>query len=116
LKPSSSPYGREPTPEAERLNQLALEYQHQLASDVRAVMATPAGRRLLWHLLSGVCGVFATTETGEERSSLLRNGARDAGLRLQHQLQQWAPAEFVLLLGENFSAALERISREERHA
>jgi len=72
----------------------------QLKADVREVMSTKAGRRLMHHVLEVVCATFAESYTGEAFSSAYAQGRRAAGLRLQALLQQYAPAEFVLLLGE----------------
>lgn len=99
------------TPEQEAHNRRARIHQENLKQAMKEVIATHAGRLLLWHILEGVCQVFSTTETGEERSSLVRAGERRAGLILQRQMQDWAPAEFVHLLTENMARSLEHLSK-----
>lgn len=55
--------------------------QQQLLEDAKAVlMDTPAGRRVLWHLLE-FCGVFSTTFTGNSQT-FFKEGARSVGLHL----------------------------------
>jgi hypothetical protein len=106
---TESPFKRVESPAQQRQNELAEEHLRQLRRDLREVLALPAGRRVLWYVLEGICGVFASTERGSDRATALRNGARAAGLLLQRQLQDWAPAEFVLLLTENFTRTLEQL-------
>lgn len=74
----------------------------ELKYSVREVMKTRPGRRLMHHLLENVCRTFASTVTGE--IGTYAEGRRGAGLSLQALLQDWAPAEFVLLLGEELQA------------
>lgn len=101
----------EETRQSRLQREMAEENLHRAKSAFQAVAATAEGRVAFWWVLEAVCGTFATTETGDERGSLVRAGERKAGLKVQHLLMEWAPAEFVRLLGENMARSTEYLSR-----
>lgn len=66
--------------------------------DVRAVMSTPSGRRVMWQLLSDA-GIFRTSFTGNSET-FFREGARSLGLKVFTQIQENAPDLYMLMAQE----------------
>lgn len=102
------------TEAARRQNALVEEHRRNLATTVRRVLSSPEGRRFVYHLLDEICGVFGPSWTGEALSGAYAEGRRSAGLSIMKELQDWAPAEFVHLLGEERALAMERLATLSR--
>lgn len=114
--PSRNPYARTET-ESNRKQRERLEaYRLEIADAYRRILATPTGRRLLWHILDFTCGYFRNTDTGEDRSTAMANGRRAVALDLIGELQEFAPEQFVLLTTENLARAVEQLATTKREA
>lgn len=90
--------------ESEQIKDLEIrrrsEFQ-QIINDCAAVIRTPAGKRLIWHLLEQ-CHVFTSTFTGNSRTYFLE-GKRSIGLYLLALMQMSGPeglAEMQKIKGE----------------
>lgn len=63
----------------------------QYLSDLRTVLDTPAGRRLIWRWLS-MTGIYRLSYAGEQQSATnFHEGQRDIGLRMLAGLEQVDP-------------------------
>jgi hypothetical protein len=83
--------------QAERKRKTANE---QYALDMRWVMSTPAGRRVMWSLL-GDLGLYRTPYAGEHTNAANFNmGQHSAALRLNAQLIEHSPDEHDLMARE----------------
>ena len=74
--------------------------RHQRATDFRAVMDLPAGRRFVWRYLNEL-GVFSGSYApGDALATAYNEGRRAAGLQLQVELQRLAAPQYVRMLTE----------------
>ena len=71
-------------------------------ADLRAVLATAEGRRLVWRYLTR-CGVFKTSMTGSSQTFFLE-GQRNVGLWLLADINAADPAAYVQMLAESREA------------
>ena len=71
-------------------------------ADLRAVLATIEGRRLVWRYLTR-CGVFKTSMTGSSQTFFLE-GQRNVGLWLLADINAADPAAYVQMLAESRAA------------
>lgn len=71
----------------------------QLGENLRTVMATLAGRRVLWTVLAD-SGLFRSSYTGGD-GTIFNEGMRNVGLRLAARLRAASPAEYLRMLEEN---------------
>lgn len=62
--------------------------QTQFDEDLRAVMDTPHGRRILLWLMSDLSGVFASSFTGEGLTSAYGEGKRAVGIELGEHMKR----------------------------
>lgn len=74
--------------------------QQQIEDDTRWLMADERGRRLVWGWLADA-GIFRSTYTGEAHSGAFAEGQRNMGLKLQAQVMQHCPEQFVRMLAES---------------
>ena len=74
------------------------------------MLATRAGRAVVWRLIDQVAGTFGGTFTGSSQTFHLE-GRRSVGIDLMRESQRVAPAEYVLALTE----ALEEQRQERVH-
>lgn len=79
---------------------LARRERHRQLEDLRDVVATPAGRRVMWRLLDH-CGVFRSTFTGHGARDAFNEGARNVGLFVMAELGDAAPDVFTTMLKES---------------
>ncbi len=95
---------RETAPETavERRKRESLRRQ-QHEEDVKAVMATPSGRRFIWHLLEEVTGVFAPSFAGEALLTARNEGRRWVGIHVMLEAQRLARDSYTLLMGEQLA-------------
>jgi hypothetical protein len=77
---------------------LARERQRDLA-DLRAVLEWPAGRRLIWRVLSQAQPFNASYDESPTRMAFAE-GRRNVGLWLLAELQAASPGEFATLIAE----------------
>lgn len=83
--------------------------RHQRTTDLREVMGTQAGRRLVWRLLDvGSTGLHAASYTGEALSSAYAEGRRAIGIELMREVQGVAPLEYLAMMNE----AMQRFARK----
>lgn len=81
----------EPTPEElqeERAKALELR-RVQREQDFRRVLATPEGRRLLWHIIRDLSGAYRLSYagSGQAEDTAFREGKRAVGLELMAEVQ-----------------------------
>jgi hypothetical protein len=92
--------------------------REQAANDIRTVMATVEGRRLLWHLIDSTAGVFSASYGGDALSTAYNEGRRGVGIELMQAIQQVASADYMRALHEALTsrqfAAAEAERRRER--
>ena len=87
--------------------------QQQRDNDVRAVLATPEGRRFLWWLLDDLCGLHSSAFGGDMPVLTFLEGRRNVGVALMQHAQALAPDEYVLSLQEHVAAAKEEALHRE---
>jgi len=63
-----------------------------LSDDVKWLMSSPRGRRIVWRLLS-MAGVFRSSFTGNSET-FFREGRRDIGLRVLEWVSAHAPDRY----------------------
>jgi len=68
--------------------------------DLRAVVATPEGRRVMWRMLEH-CGVFRSTFTGHGARDAFNEGARNVGLFVMGELAEAEPEVITTMLKES---------------
>jgi len=73
----------------------------QECDDLRAVLATPFGRRLVWKYLEA-CGVFSQSHvTGEAPlATAFNEGRRSIGLRLFDEVTRHDPGAYAVMVKE----------------
>jgi hypothetical protein len=74
--------------------------EQQAASDLRAVMGTVPGRRLLWRLLAR-CRIYQSTFTGSSETFFLE-GKRSVGLEVLADIHRHCPDLYLLAQQEVF--------------
>lgn len=77
--------------------------QQQATDDLLALLALPLGRRVLWRILDGRCGLHAASWTGN-RATDYREGRRAVGIELMLECQDVAPQLFALMVAEAFTS------------
>lgn len=95
--------------------------RHRLDEDMRAVLATPQGRRVLWRVIEEMAGSHGANPHTDEGPMNRREGMRDVGLALVHETQRVAPLLYVQMMAEELERrihaqkkrALERETAEE---
>ena len=81
--------------------------QQQRDNDLRAVLSTAEGRRMLWWLLDDLCGLHSSAFGGNTADLTFREGRRDVGVKLMQHAQAVAPDSYVASLLEHVAAAKE---------
>lgn len=92
-------------PEIERLNaklqEQATQRSNQLAADFKEVLGTPAGRRVLWHLMDRA-GTFRLSYVSERpHDTAFNDGCRDMGNYLLDEVMKVDVHIFSLMQGEH---------------
>lgn len=90
--------------------------QHQ--EDVRAVLATADGRRLLWWVIDGLALAHGGSFGGEAtHTSAFNEGRRDVGITLKAELLRYAPEGFATMLVEAVRSQVteEQLRQAEEH-
>lgn len=101
----------------EERTRLAEDARLQREEDLRAVMATAAGRRFVWRLLDEVAGTLGPSFAGEAPlSTAFGEGRRAVGIAVMGDVQRVAPEQYVAMLMERLEsqrkAAAERDSEK----
>ena len=68
-------------------------------NDLKAVMGTPAGRRIFWKILSH-CGVYETVMSSDSNLTSYNAGKQDVGHFVQAELNDACPDEYDLMFKE----------------
>lgn len=112
-----------PTP-SELKARYTQEDAERLDADARAVFATPAGRRLLMHIVS-ISGVYRSTSNDATHQTLaLAAGAREIGLKLIYLCNHACPHSILQATEERLAEQLhrnaalrdaEKTQKENRH-
>lgn len=74
--------------------------KQQAVADLREVLATPAGRRFVWRLLTQG-GVFRAVAPADAVVMAFREGGRNEALRLLNEVFSHAPEAFGLMMKEH---------------
>lgn len=72
------------------------EQLKQLQHDYNAVLATPEGERLIYHIIA-MCGVFNSSFTGNSET-FFREGKRSIGLKVMSEIETHAQPKLANLL------------------
>ncbi len=72
----------------------------QQLADLQAVLALPAGRRLLWRVL-GHCHVFASVYDDVVPRMAHQSGRQDVGHFLMHEIEAAQPDAFLTMMQEH---------------
>jgi len=78
------------------------ERREQYEADVKAVMSTAAGRRVMWSLLTRA-GIFQSSVAAEAHLVYVNEGRRNMGLEVMHELERCASDEFQRMWKEGMS-------------
>lgn len=81
---------------AERLT----DRQTQAELDMRSVMASPEGRRLVWRLIDETAQTLGGSFVQDSHVTAFNEGRRSVGIELMRRAQEWAPNEFMRALQE----------------
>lgn len=85
----------------------------QRDSDLKTVLSTPEGRRILWWLLDDVCGLYGPSYTPEAAHTAYREGRRSIAMDVLREARRVAPTSYVTALQEALTSALEaEVQRE----
>lgn len=88
----------------------------QIAEDVRAIMALPAGRRFIYRLIYDICGVENGIWVPSAEIHYLE-GRRSVGIAVKNEAQQIASRDYILMIQERILAAAQlsatRVAVEE---
>lgn len=98
--------------ETERRQQ---EARQQADADLRAVLSLPAGRRFVYGLVYGLCGLKTLSLSGEISFDSANEGQRRVGKRLEEHAERAAPDTWDLACAEAIAsrAALRRTRSPE---
>lgn len=77
------------------------EARRQAEDDIRNVLGTPAGRRLLWRIIAGSSAAFGPSFTADALTTAYNEGRRAVGIDLLVQCQKAAPVDYVKMLTEH---------------
>lgn len=85
------------------LEQFEQELAEKLATreqeDLRKVLETVSGRRVLWSILDA-SGVYGLSYTGEAMSTGFNEGRRQIGITLLQKIEDLAPGSFLMMQRE----------------
>lgn len=84
---------------AEAQRQQAENARKTFIEDVRWLMSSPRGRRLVWWLL-GKCGVNRTSFNNSGSVMAFNEGQRNIGLLLQAEVIEASPEAYMTMLTE----------------
>jgi hypothetical protein len=85
----------------------------QQAEDLREIMASPAGRRLMWRLLDRA-GLYRLSHAGEAtHQTAFAEGARNFGLALLDELTAHCHTSYLQMVAETHERQHRRASRRD---
>lgn len=85
----------------------------QAEADLRAVAATPAGRRMLWRLIEQKCGLHNGVLSESHAVMAHAEGKRSVGRELLAELQRVAPPQATQMVREWMESLQERQLAQE---
>jgi hypothetical protein len=104
----------DPMQEQRNAQKLA-ERDRQNRDDLRAVLATPAGRRFVFRLLDDRCKVSSVSFTGNSET-FYREGRRSVGVELMQIIQEIAPDAWLQALNEEMTVRVkDHMFKEQRN-
>lgn len=71
----------------------------QELEDMKALLDTPLGRRVVWRYLS-ICGVYQSSFTGNS-TTFFNEGRREVGLRLMADIMESNPDSYAKMVKES---------------
>lgn len=92
-----------------RLEQLR---RSQELADVRDVMATPQGRRLMYRIVYEVCHIEALSYSGTSDTNV-REGERNVGLTIKNELMDQHPDMYLQMILEMLTARREDLLKRK---
>lgn len=69
-------------------------------ADLRAVLATPTGRRFIWRIITSVCHVFGDSFHADSRVEARSLGQQSVGQALMRECQRVSPKTYLLMVQE----------------
>lgn len=84
--------------EAQKVLALAEQEQQRERSDIKWLMSTQGGRRIMWGLL-GKAGVFKSSFTGNS-TTFFNEGQRNLGLMYLNLINEVCPDQYVAMAKE----------------
>lgn len=85
--------------QAEAFKQRQDDARKTFVEDIRWLMSSPRGRRLVWWLL-GKCGVNRTSFNNSGSVMAFNEGQRNIGLMLQAEVLESSPESYMTMLNE----------------
>lgn len=85
-------------------------------NQLREVLSTPAGKALVWRLMTGVSGVFAQSFSSDLAIAGFNEGKRSVGLVLMREAQRVAPEAYLEMIRERITADLMALEPEKEDA
>lgn len=74
--------------------------QQQLVNDYRSVLGTPAGRRLLTHIMHNLAGTHRSVFSTNSMSMAHSEGKRSVGQTVENEIEAALPGAYASLLAE----------------
>jgi len=84
------------------------EADERRRADLRAVLSTPGGRRLVLRLVETVSGAYSSSYAQDTHATAYREGQRSVGLALAEECKDVAPESWVKALAEAYQESIER--------
>jgi hypothetical protein len=88
--------------------------EEQYRSDLKTVMETPQGRRVLYRVVFQLAAVESLSYTGSSEQTFFREGRRDVGISLMRELQDELPEQYLTMLSEAVLEAAKQTQRIKR--
>lgn len=98
--------GASPTAQA-ILAELQERYERQQKDDLRAVLSTPEGRRLVWRIVDEIAGVHGKAFHGSPEVALHAEGRRSVGIDLMLAVQTLDPTLWQQVIADRMNALRE---------
>lgn len=85
----------------------------QRDADLKAVLSTSSGRRLVWRLIDAEAGAFSLSFTGAMETTAFAEGKRSVGLALVIECQRVSSADYVQMLMEHLQSQKNEATRRD---
>lgn len=89
----------DPEKQEKRNAQLRIDRRNEL-EDIMWILSTVQGRRFYWRMLTA-CHIYETSYTGNQNQTFYREGERNIGLMLIHEMHQSDPTAYLKCVKEN---------------